>query len=183
MNRDVWIQDGDDPNSRAAPVMWRSLRHERSGVGPADPWPSRSASSVKLEIPLSGGEDRDGEPDPSATDEDGNPAHRSQSHVGLFSSYAYSSGHTMFRWGWNFSNGFQRRWSAQGRHAHRRHGEGPRGGDFCTRSCDSGVTATSPVHVITSSGCLAHASGPQKDQTYDWPADLRRPSRGGRGQV
>ena len=112
MNRDVWIQDGDDPNSAlykgGTYMMWRSFDMK------IEAWDQQTLAEqeriigrTKLEgIPLSGGEDETAEPDPSATDEDGNPLIDPKSHVGLFSSLRHSSGHTMFRWGWNFSNGF-----------------------------------------------------------------------------
>lgn len=112
MEKCVWIQPDDDPHGElyagGTYMMWRSFDMK------IEAWDQQTLAEqervigrTKLEgIPLSGGEDETAEPDPEALDENGDPLIDPASHVGLFSSLRHSSGHTMFRWGWNFSNGF-----------------------------------------------------------------------------
>ena len=115
MNTDVWIQPEDngeygDLFAGGTYMMWRAFDMK------IESWDQQTLAEqervigrTKLEgIPLSGGEDETEEPDCSATDADGNLLIDPRSHVGLFASLRQSSGHTMFRWGWNFSSGFNR---------------------------------------------------------------------------
>lgn len=113
MNEDVWIQPGDEFGELFAGgtfCNWRAFDMK------IESWDQQTLAEqervigrTKLEgIPLSGGEDETEEPDCGAVDANGNLLIDPRSHVGLFASQRQESGHTMFRFGWNFSSGFNR---------------------------------------------------------------------------
>ena len=116
----AWIAADDDPNGDlyegGTYMMWRGFNMK------FESWDEQSLQEqervigrTKLEgIPLSGGDDETAEPDLDAVDDDGNALIDPRSHIACFRSYLNESGHTMCRWGWNWSNGIDALGQLQG---------------------------------------------------------------------